>query len=656
VMISSHSHVHRSVSFETDQPATSHRMFSGEDSQAPGAITSVPSFPHELLNLSTASSSFADTSTDRFGMREDQLDRSDNHDVSPYRLVTASTASFANASTICLPPAEDDQETRHLDLETNLNDSSPDGQQGAEAIIMSTDPQSRVILRLTEAEIQEMAAIDEASRSNAPPSERDDMSELGELVTDFGGQPHLDINMSQGTPTTVMESASSVANQSGVMIVNMSSSYHAEDQHSVDAMGTCSISSHVVASSAGGDASVAANPPSDSGREDDARHSPVTDEILPLPSSVGVESKSLKTSADISLLALTTAGLKSQEPIETSAAPLILPRLEVENGLQLPKDETVVNRTMRPGMFNYKQTKSDAMKNIEHAPSSPMKKASSFPDHMVSTTNRTGHIDDFDFDKNEPPCPGSPAMNGSNDFHSRNEPWSPGLSPLHRGHIDGNPGPSPLRSLPNYGATLGDRSDHDVETQRGGSRHKPGAKYVGGDEECDPLIEGGIPREVAASHHRRGSNFTSLRSIRSLDDMHSIAESIFSDIRSESTATKNSISNEAQEYLENSILKRAFPERLFALGVTLLFEIPVLLMVSGGSDRLCYLIGRTKYQLLLGFLPLSSAISGNVGLQSSTLTTRAISHGQVRVENYTSWLVKEIGAAFYLGMFMDDCG
>jgi Mg/Co/Ni transporter MgtE len=34
---------------------------------------------------------------------------------------------------------------------------------------------------------------------------------------------------------------------------------------------------------------------------------------------------------------------------------------------------------------------------------------------------------------------------------------------------------------------------------------------------------------------------------------------------------------------------------------------------------------------------------------SSTLTTRAISHGQVRVENYRAWLLKEIGAAGYLG-------
>lgn len=328
----------------------------------------------------------------------------------------------------------------------------------------------------------------------------------------------------------------------------------------------------------------------------------------------------------------------------------VLPRVETDAGLQVLTDESIVNRTMRPGMINFKQAKTDAMKNLEYAPSSPLKKASSFPDHVITTSSRTVHIDDFDFDKNEPLSPRSPApMGGCHNFLSRNELWSPGLSPLRSVQLEGNSDPSLLPSLPNYGTTLGQPMDHDMETQLGGS----GREIGDGDDECHPLIEDGMPGEVVvAPNHRRGSHYISLTSIRDMDDVHSIAESVFSDIRSESTATKNSISNEAQEYLDCSMLKRAFPERFLALGVTLIFEIPVLLMVSGGSDRLCSLIGRTKYQLLIGFLPLSSAISGNVGLQSSTLTTRAISHRQVRVENYASWLLKEIGAAFYLGKLL----
>jgi len=57
----------------------------------------------------------------------------------------------------------------------------------------------------------------------------------------------------------------------------------------------------------------------------------------------------------------------------------------------------------------------------------------------------------------------------------------------------------------------------------------------------------------------------------------------------------------------------AFPERFFTLMGTLILEIPVLLIISGGSDKLCALIGQNRYQLLMAFLPLSSAVSGNCG-------------------------------------------
>jgi Mg/Co/Ni transporter MgtE len=84
----------------------------------------------------------------------------------------------------------------------------------------------------------------------------------------------------------------------------------------------------------------------------------------------------------------------------------------------------------------------------------------------------------------------------------------------------------------------------------------------------------------------------------------------------------------------------------------MILEIPVLLMITGGSDGLCQLIGRSRYQLLLGFLPLTSAISGNVGLQASTLTTRAISHNHVRADSYMPWFLREVGAAACLGIGM----
>ena len=179
----------------------------------------------------------------------------------------------------------------------------------------------------------------------------------------------------------------------------------------------------------------------------------------------------------------------------------------------------------------------------------------------------------------------------------------------------------------------------------------PLAIQLGGHQNIDNTTQGWIRKSANEIHEencRRGSS--SKISWRSAGDLESIAESIFSDIRSVGTDTRLSISNDAEEYRACTAWQRAFPERSFALIVTLIFELPTLFLISGGSDRLCTLIGRKKYTTLVALLPLISAISGNVGLQASTLTTRAISHSQVRTDNYSLWLLKEVIAALYLGI------
>ena len=110
--------------------------------------------------------------------------------------------------------------------------------------------------------------------------------------------------------------------------------------------------------------------------------------------------------------------------------------------------------------------------------------------------------------------------------------------------------------------------------------------------------------------------------------------------------------NDAERYLGQTMFHRAYPERTLALFVTLLLELPTLFIISGGSDQLCSLIGRRRYQLLVAFLPLTSAISGNVGLQASTLTTRAVSHLHVTKHSYCLWLMTEVGTAAYQGLGM----
>jgi Mg/Co/Ni transporter MgtE len=109
-----------------------------------------------------------------------------------------------------------------------------------------------------------------------------------------------------------------------------------------------------------------------------------------------------------------------------------------------------------------------------------------------------------------------------------------------------------------------------------------------------------------------------------------------------------------EELLSRSISKpnKAFPERMIALIVTFLFQIPLLLMISGGSDQLCQLIGQKRCQLLIAFLPLTSALSGNVALQASALTTHAIRHLQVTPTSWWGWLLEEIQTAGYLGVGM----
>jgi len=160
---------------------------------------------------------------------------------------------------------------------------------------------------------------------------------------------------------------------------------------------------------------------------------------------------------------------------------------------------------------------------------------------------------------------------------------------------------------------------------------------------------GTLPSDEVKIEDVRETESESCQSYRERD-IASIADSVFSDIRSVSLKSQQYITNETELYFDCTSFQRAFPERSFALIVTLVLELPTMFLISGGSDRLCNLIGRWKYTTLISLLPICSAISGNVGLQASTLTTRAISHNQVRVENYSSWLCKEVFAAVYLGM------
>jgi Mg/Co/Ni transporter MgtE len=97
-------------------------------------------------------------------------------------------------------------------------------------------------------------------------------------------------------------------------------------------------------------------------------------------------------------------------------------------------------------------------------------------------------------------------------------------------------------------------------------------------------------------------------------------------------------------------VKTACSERTIVLYATLMLEIPVLLMISGCSDRLCNLVGRRRYYLMMGFLPLMCSLSGIVGLQSGALTNRGIIHSHVTSSSFIRWLLCETSTAAFLGI------
>lgn len=79
-----------------------------------------------------------------------------------------------------------------------------------------------------------------------------------------------------------------------------------------------------------------------------------------------------------------------------------------------------------------------------------------------------------------------------------------------------------------------------------------------------------------------------------VDEESSDASSQYSSKIGLLTAEDRKAGNDAEHYLRQSALGRAYPERTLALLVTLMLELPTLFIISGGSDKLCKLIGRRR--------------------------------------------------------------
>ena len=101
-----------------------------------------------------------------------------------------------------------------------------------------------------------------------------------------------------------------------------------------------------------------------------------------------------------------------------------------------------------------------------------------------------------------------------------------------------------------------------------------------------------------------------------------------------------------------SVLYAAISDRQLALLVTLVVEIPILYIIIGGSGALCGIVGQRRYQMILGFLPLICAVSGNAALQSREVTLRAISNKNEDEALGYNWFVEEATASTFNGIIM----
>jgi hypothetical protein len=236
-------------------------------------------------------------------------------------------------------------------------------------------------LRLTEADMQEMAAIEEASIGNGPPSERSEEdlsdSEIGELVDFRGGHQAHDAagNLSQDTPTTAMDSASMLSggNQSAQPASATSDHEpdHIVDQHSLDGMPSVSVSSQLLVSPGG--ASASANPMSDTGRDEQGR----TTELF-------------------------------HQPI-----------LEDDDDSDGSNSEVLVNRRLRPGMGSHLRPQTTA----RSAPTGPLTTAEQAPTSPLV-------VEGFDFDKDEPMSPHTEHDHNDSLRDLPDDGWSPGAGKM----------------------------------------------------------------------------------------------------------------------------------------------------------------------------------------------------------------------------------
>lgn len=374
------------------------------------------------------------------------------------------------------------------------------------------------VLRLTEADMQEMAAIEEASIGNAPPSERteEDLSEIGELAG-FGSHnvPDNAGNFSQDTPTTAMESASMHSGNQSAHRASTTTHDHSADQHSLDGMPSMSISSQLLVSPG-----ASGYPPSDTARDEGP---PSIDRDIPNNEHV-----------------------RSEEPQQLALS-------EHENEDMQLRDRTdsdsansegLVNRRMRPGMVNLRP-------QANHSPIMDRAAASRSPAPPVV-------VEGFDFDKHEPMSPQTDHEDSLRDLPV-DVGWSPAGDTMHVSPIQ-------IRSL---AARLPTTEEEPTAGRNNYGSMEEGRAAQGTNlpfapmpdfkiNEIRPLLGSDVPPEIITrrTSSGRSSSFdrTNPRNNSSGMSLASIVETVFHNVQEEEE--KEKIRNEAALYEASSVLQK----------------------------------------------------------------------------------------------------
>lgn len=505
--------------------------------------------------LEESNQGLPDSLVDEDGTRQTQL-------VEPHRSVsfdvdglasghlTNDPMDLANASVLSIAesisqPGEHASSAVSLEVQRDVASSHED----AMSTTTSADEQPRM-LRLTEADMLEMASIDDASIGNAPPSDRDDeesLSEIGELAGFGGGHhPHHhlglggDAALSHDTPTTAMESASQIsgyhsqrsthlATSAAVSAVSSSSAERRLSEHNGFIEGiqpsATDPSHHLLMSPGAG--SVVVHPPSESGRDD------YIDDADVLMQNSGV---------DISHISRDRPDLLLHDPSIQSSL------LLVENVARVPE--------MSDGIL-------DAPANRQRRYNPPGGHDS--PPDSGRSPRREDVVDDFDFDKN---MPSSPDLAHHDSFHELPvDQWSPqgkmNISPLHAG---------PRRVVPNsvlpvipsmsYGAIDGDDDSTDLRPRglaalSSDPRQGEQAPLLGVRDDIPPEIitrrthsdpELGVNGQHIREHSHRNGSVASI--------VEAIVEDVFHDVRSIDEEGMEKIVSESDAYLASNIWAR----------------------------------------------------------------------------------------------------